>query len=154
MPADNWERHSVATCVLDRVPETENWWILWAMFCRCMKSMASGRAGGCNCNGKDLSFYSAAQGSPASHPCCLNFYQEQYLLGTLYKKTRILFSLGNVYLSWTLSCWLWRWLCHVAILRSWVYVCGNKTCTVLKTSVLSHQSSFVLKRVLLRWDFY
>lgn len=107
--------------------------------------------------GRTLALYSAAQGSPSNHPCCsagLNLYQEQCLLGTLYKKTRILGFLGNICLSWILSCWLWRWLCQIAILRIWVYVHGNKTFAVLKTFVLSLQSSFVLKRMLLSWDFY
>lgn len=35
------------------------------------------------------------------------------------------------------------------ILRTWIYVHGNKTFAVLKTFVLSLQSSFVLKRMLL-----
>lgn len=47
---------------------------------------------------------------------------------------------------------MWRWLCHVAILRTQVYVHGNKIFALLKTFVLSLQRSFVLKKLLLSWN--
>lgn len=127
------------------------------MFCRCVKSTASGRAGGYHYDGKDLGIVLSYSRIPHQSTSCsvgLNFYQEQCFLGTVHKKTRILFCFENIYLSWILSCWLWTWLCHIEILRTQVYVRGNKTLAVLKTFVLSLQSSFVLKRILLSWDFY
>lgn len=157
MPADSWGRHLVAACVLYR--DIRDWELVNFMSNVLQMHEEHGFR-----EGRRLSLpwegpwhcTQQLKDPPTNHPCCsagLNLYPEQCLLGKLYKKTRILFSLWNIYLSWILSCCLWRWLRHVAILRSQVYICCKKIFAVFKTCVLSLQSFFVLKRMLLSWDF-